>query len=98
MSAGVAQIAQLISAAADSQEAAAPCIMVSLCSLSAAQALPADSVNSALACGINSSRWLELRPLLELPCAAQISTQCLCAFIKKAADDNNPDLVGLLCK
>jgi hypothetical protein len=72
--------------------------MASLCSLSAAQALPAGSIAAVLYQGISRDRWHLLRPVLQLPNAKQISTQSLCGLIKAAAAVDAQELVGLLCR
>jgi hypothetical protein len=75
-----------------------PCIMASLCSLPAAQALQAGSIAAVLRCGINSRAWHRLLPVVELPNATQISTQCLCGLIRAAASIDAFQLVGVLCR
>jgi hypothetical protein len=75
-----------------------PCIMASLCSLPAAQLLPAGGIAAALHQGINSRSGHRLRPLLQLPNAKQMSTQCLCGLIKAAAAAGALGLVQALCR
>lgn len=101
ITAGVPQVLRLMLAALTHSELAddteTPCIMASLCSLPAAQALQAAAIAAVLHRGISIGCWHRLHPLLQLPNATAISTQCLCGLIKAAAGASAFKLVSSLC-
>jgi hypothetical protein len=72
--------------------------MASLCNLPAAQALPVGTIATVLHQGIDSRRWHRLLPLLQLPNAKQMSTQCLCGLIKAAAAAGAHEVGQALCR
>jgi hypothetical protein len=98
----VAQVLQLLLSASrladEAAHATVPCIIASLCSLPAAQVLPAGGIAALLYRGINSGRSHRMLPLLELPNAKQIDTQCLCQLITAAAGGNAFELASKLCR
>lgn len=102
MSAGMPQVLQLIFSASrlsdEADHTTLPCIMASLCSLPAAQALPAGAIAAVLYRGISSGCSHRLLPLLDLPNATQIDTQCLCQLVTAAAGADAFELAGALCR